>query len=342
MSTPVVSAIQDPAMVPTAAPDYAAIVTPQLIGSLLNFFFFGTLIVQTYIYRVCFPKDFIGTKFIVSFVLLLMTACICLNAVDVQFWFGAGFGDIGRFSDPRNSRIYIPLLGSFVAMVVQLFFCLRIISLKRSAWPLSMLIAVIGLGQCAGGMGASIISYMKNDNIADPKHTVFIYLWLIAAPVADILIAVTMTVLFVKTRKSDSSERDCLRSFLRFFLETNTFTAIVAVLSLVLYLGLPDKTFFACPAMILPGIYANTLLIALNHRTRADSTSISSGHTRVLNVPAVSYSRTPARRSDTTGGADLRHAAGVDARRSSIEKKWRDRDGEESESDYGSDAGERR
>ncbi|KAJ6622764.1 hypothetical protein B0H10DRAFT_2012773, partial [Mycena sp. CBHHK59/15] len=44
-------------------------VSPQLIGSLLNLFFFGTLLIQVYVYRVCFPKDSFGFK--------LLSASIC-------------------------------------------------------------------------------------------------------------------------------------------------------------------------------------------------------------------------------------------------------------------------
>ncbi|KAJ7710423.1 hypothetical protein B0H17DRAFT_914355, partial [Mycena rosella] len=114
-----------------------------LIGSLLNFFLFGTFLIQVYVYRLCFPKDSLAVKLLVYFIFLTMTVCTCLNAADVQFWFGTGFGDIARFTDARHSRFYTPLMGSFIAMLVQLFFCHRIVVIRRAAWPISVLVASV-------------------------------------------------------------------------------------------------------------------------------------------------------------------------------------------------------
>ncbi|KAJ6589257.1 hypothetical protein B0H19DRAFT_1367666 [Mycena capillaripes] len=312
--------------------NYAQVVTAQLIGSLLNFFFFGTLLIQVYVYRLCFPKDSLAVKCLVYFIFLAMTACTCLNAVDAEFWFGDGFGDIERFSDPRNSRIYVLLFGSFIALLVQLFFACRILTIQRAAWPLPLLVSIIALAQCAGGMGAGIVSYLDNsDNKSrDRQRTILVYLWLVAGAAADVLIAGTMTC-FMLASAVVSAPRDIVKSAVRLVIETNVFSTVVALLGLVLYVGVPHTTYWVCPTMILPGIYANTLLIALNNRAigrldasppRTASTSLafsSHGHstynnrdsesgasantvtkvgrshshslTRVLSVPAMSFAR---------------------------------------------------
>ena len=62
----------------------------------------------------------------VYLVFLVMLVCTCLNAADIYYWFGAGFGDITRFSKAGFSPFYTPLMGSVIALVVQLFFCYRI------------------------------------------------------------------------------------------------------------------------------------------------------------------------------------------------------------------------
>ncbi|KAJ6562535.1 hypothetical protein B0H19DRAFT_846099, partial [Mycena capillaripes] len=97
-----------------------------LIGSLLNFFFFGILLVQ-----VCAPLPSCSTScrifsFVVYFIFFALTACLCLNAADVQFWFGTHFGDIESFLHPRHLWFYTPIMGSVIATLVQLFFCYRI------------------------------------------------------------------------------------------------------------------------------------------------------------------------------------------------------------------------
>ncbi|KAJ7186579.1 hypothetical protein C8R46DRAFT_810987, partial [Mycena filopes] len=97
-----------------------------LIGSLLIYFFFGTLVIQVYVYRLCFPKDSLVLKSLVYFLLLALTASACLTAADVEFWYGSGFGDITRLSDPHHSRFTTPILGSVIALLTQLFFAYRI------------------------------------------------------------------------------------------------------------------------------------------------------------------------------------------------------------------------
>ncbi|KAJ7724326.1 hypothetical protein DFH07DRAFT_971275 [Mycena maculata] len=270
------SATQAPNTVAPVVPNSVHIVSANLIGALLNFFFFGILLVQVYVYRVCFPKDRLRVKFLVYFILLATTACICLNAADTEYWFGSGFGHTERFSERRNSYFYTPLVGSFIAMLVQLFFTLRIVIIRFAAWPLAILIALISMAQCVGGMGSGILGYidanMKDQNIEtdlvsmhDQIRTILVYLWLICGSVADILIAITMTVLLLKADVVPAT-RDMVNSIMRLIVETNIFSAAIALLGLLLFVGSPNTTYFICPMMILSGIYANTLMVSLNIR----------------------------------------------------------------------------
>ncbi|KAJ7077695.1 hypothetical protein B0H15DRAFT_861540 [Mycena belliarum] len=256
---------QDGADPAAAALDYGALVSSQLIGSLLNFFFYGILLIQTYVYRVSFPKDPIALKSLVYVIFFAMTVCICLNAADVQFWFGDGFGDTSRFADAHFARFYAPLMGSIIAMLVQLFFCYRIFVIRPSAWPLSAIIAVIAVAQCAGGVGAGIEALTYINNIPGLQRVILPTIWVVGAAVADILIATVMTLL-PSNATSLASARDTLRSLVRITVETNAFTAGTAAIVLGLYVGFPSTTYFLGPALMLPGIYANTLLVTLNNR----------------------------------------------------------------------------
>ncbi|KAJ7480843.1 hypothetical protein FB451DRAFT_1365214 [Mycena latifolia] len=321
--------------VTTAMPaplNYAPIVSPQLIGSLLNFFLFGTLLILVYVYRTRFSKDALGLKFFVYFNFFAMTVCTILNAVDVQYWFGAGFGDIARFADPRDSRFYTPLMGSLVGLVVHIFFACRIVAVRRAAWPLAVLVALISMAQCAGGMGSGILAYIA-PGVHDQKYTALAYTWLIGRAVADALIAGIMIAFLA----NPTVPRAAPITTVRLMIETNLLSALVSVVGLVLFLGVPNSTYFVCPTMILPGISANTLLISLTIRPvarAADSVpsvySARVGSARVLSVPAMSYERPEATPRMTETPARVR---------SSTEKKWRheaDTDAD-SESEYGSD-----
>ncbi|KAJ6492098.1 hypothetical protein C8R45DRAFT_1212931 [Mycena sanguinolenta] len=248
-----------------------------LIGSLLNFFSFGTLLAQTYIYHVCFSRDGWLIKSIVYFIIFAITLDCCLNTVDVWFWYVTSFGDLRGFTDPRFATFYSPIMGSFIAMVVHLFFCFRIFVIRRTIWPVCILIAVISLGQFIGGLGSGALAYFEefkihsfsaNDLVSlgnQDSHADLIYLWLVCGPAADVLIAITMTILILKTAVH-SATRDIAKDIVRLILETNTFSAFVGLFNIFLFAGFPSTTYCSCPGLVIPGIYANTLLVTLNNR----------------------------------------------------------------------------
>ncbi|KAJ7058558.1 hypothetical protein C8F01DRAFT_1148552 [Mycena amicta] len=362
------SASQTPASVEPVMPNFAPIVTSQLIGSLLNFFFAGVLVVQIYVYRLCFPKDSIFVKLLVYFVFLAVLVSAVLNAIDVQFWYAEGFGNIVSFADPRNGRFYTPIMGSFIAFLVQAFFCYRIFIIKRTAWPISVLILIVSMTQCAGGMGCGIIAYMKHNGVHDHTRDILIYFWLVGGALADVVIAAIMSFLLLRAAASRET-RDMVKNVVRLIVETNVFSSVIAILGLLLYVAFPNTTYFVAPTMILPGIYANTLLVTLNNRAaianmrESRAVSSDSGFGAGLDPSRASASsRTPFNRPsgnstnepmsfavrevtrDQDGEAIMREksgtgiAGGAACVRSSLEgNQWRDT-ADESGSDYGEGA----
>ncbi|KAJ7480817.1 hypothetical protein FB451DRAFT_1238503, partial [Mycena latifolia] len=245
-------------------PNIGTITSATLIGSLLNFFLFGTLVIQVYVYNACFPHDRRAIKWLVYTVFVVMAVCTCLNAADAHYWYAAGFGDLAKFGQARFSPFYTPLMGSVIALVVQLFFCYRISVFRAGAAWWSALIAVISLLQAAGGMGGGIKAFIAANEQHDHVRTILVYLWLVGDAVADLMIAGTMT--YLLRQASEPQTQDIVRGVVRLIIETNTFSASVAIIGLALFAGMPTADYFICPTMILPGIYANTLLVLLNNR----------------------------------------------------------------------------
>ncbi|KAJ7432831.1 hypothetical protein B0H11DRAFT_2297150 [Mycena galericulata] len=192
-----------------------------------------------------------------------------LNGVDVYYWFAVGFGDILRFSKPGFSAWYTPLMGSVMALVVQIFFCYRIYIIRRATLWLCILIALVSLLQAAGGICGGISSYVSENVLHDHDRTIFVYMWLIGDAFADILIAAVMTVLLTKAsllQHHHKQTNDIVKRIVRLVIETNTLSMIVAVLSLILFIGTPNTTYFICPTMVLAKLYSNTLLVTFNNR----------------------------------------------------------------------------
>ncbi|KAJ7264060.1 hypothetical protein B0H12DRAFT_272818 [Mycena haematopus] len=251
-------------------------ISPGLIGSLLDFFFFGALLAQVYIYHVCFSKDSWTIKSLVYFLLFALTLDCCLNAADLSFWFVKSFGNFASFENPRFAVFYSTIMGSFIAMLVHFFFCFRIFVIRRTVWPVCILIVLLSTAQFVGGLGTGVHSYREEFKIhsfeshdvsshQDQVLTDLIYFWLIGGAVADVLIAITMATLILKA-DMHSSTRDTAKDIVHLILETNTFSATVDLVALFVFVAFPDSSYLTCFGFIIPGIYANALLATLNNR----------------------------------------------------------------------------
>ncbi|KAJ7484758.1 hypothetical protein FB451DRAFT_92131 [Mycena latifolia] len=252
---------------PPIPSNIGSIAASQLIGSLLDFYLFGVLSVQIYVYRACFPKDKASIKYLVYLIFFFMALSTCLNAADAYFWYADGFGNLIQFSQAHISPFYTPIMGSLIAMIIQLFFCYRIWVIKSSAIYLSIAIAIISVLQAIGGIGGGVKAYIAANQNHDEVRTVLVYMWLIGAALADVMIAGSMT--FLLTQASAQNHRqtnDVVKRIVRLIVETNTLSAGVAILGLILFAGVPGTNYFVCPTMVLPGIYANTLLVTFNNR----------------------------------------------------------------------------
>jgi hypothetical protein len=55
---------------------------------------------------------------------------------------------------------------------------------------------------------------------------------------------------------------DIVKQIVRLVIETNTLSMIVAVLSLILFYGTPNTTYFICPTMVLAKLCSTSLRLA--------------------------------------------------------------------------------
>ncbi|KAJ6571722.1 hypothetical protein B0H19DRAFT_1130882 [Mycena capillaripes] len=278
-------------------PNIGSIAASQLIGSLLNYFLYGVLAVQVYVYRLSFPNDKGAIKWMVYLIFLVETVMTALNGVDVYHWFAEGFGNLLEFSKPLISPAYTPIMGSLMALVVQCFFCYRIYIIKREALFLCIFIALVSLLQAAGGVGGGISSYLSANEVHDHNRVIFVYLWLIGDVIADVFIALTMTYLLTKaSRQQHKQTNDIVKRIVRLTIETNALSTVVAILSLILFYGTPNTTYFICPTMVLAKLYANTLLVTFNNRAFIHQNGTNT-HSASVSDSYASRSRSGARKS---------------------------------------------
>ncbi|KAJ7075503.1 hypothetical protein B0H15DRAFT_956421 [Mycena belliarum] len=94
-------------------------VTPAiLVGSLLNFFFFGMLVIQTSTTSASIMIRASSNASVLYFILLLEGSSVCVNGWDVHHWFAVSFGDLSALQNPRNAPFYAGVVGGLNGLVV--------------------------------------------------------------------------------------------------------------------------------------------------------------------------------------------------------------------------------
>lgn len=153
------------------------------------------------------------------------------------------------------------MMTAVTSFIVQAYFCYRIWMLNRRLLWLCWIIAVFTVAQSTGAMwgGISSLTGRKFD-----VNKAALFLWSIPSALADILIAVAMSLLLRST--CDGYSSFVLIRVVQITIETNALTASVAVTSLVLYAAFPNEVYYAFTLDFIGKLYSNTLLVSLNNR----------------------------------------------------------------------------
>ncbi|KAI9457784.1 hypothetical protein BJY52DRAFT_455212 [Lactarius psammicola] len=248
---------------PIASPDIVGLAAPVLFGRLFNWALYGVLCVQIYVYSYNFSKDPRSIKFLAYFVFVLETIQTAMSGADVHYWFVAGFGDVERLRNSHFGPIDSTIITGVTSLIVQGYFCYRIWRLmdrRPSSW-ICWIIAVAAMTQAGAVTWVGIGSFTVEKSAISKTA---VYIWSIASAMADILIAVAMTLLL--RRASGKFSNFVLVRVIRLTVETNTLTASVAVTTLVLYVAFPNKQYYSYTLDIIGKLYSNTLLVSLNNR----------------------------------------------------------------------------
>ncbi|KAF8338647.1 hypothetical protein F5887DRAFT_1077582 [Amanita rubescens] len=250
-------------------PEIASIVAPTLIGSLVNYCLYGVLGIQISITIHSLTISYYSSVLAIYSVLIIETIQVCFNGADVFHWYAAGYGNLEMLNKVNFSPFDTPMLGAIVPFIVQLFFSYRIWTLQKSYLPISVIIGVISFLQLIGGVWGGAIGFQaKFLSLAGATpRIIYITMWLIGGAIADILIAITMTYLLRKARENaHATSHTIVTRIVRLTIQSNSLTASMALLSLILYFAFPDQPYFTPPTLILGKLYSNTLLATFNHR----------------------------------------------------------------------------
>ncbi|KAF4613882.1 hypothetical protein D9613_007530 [Agrocybe pediades] len=267
-----------PTDLPPIPPDMARIAGPLVLGYFLHWGLFGALSVQIGIYHLAFPKDATWLKVLVYTVYAAETAqTIMLTAQGFQT-FASGFGDIRAILRVYLLWFSIPILGSSVTLVAQVFYGYRIMVLSKSK-ILAGVIYSLAIVQWAGGIATGVIARQKPDLSDFLFRDTYITLGFLngGAALCDVIIAASMTYYLSKGSRASQwkATQRVLSKLIRLVIETGTITAAIAIINLIVSV-LPGKpTYYQTCSAVLGKLYSNTMMAVINSRITFGSNHIS-------------------------------------------------------------------
>nr|VWO97798.1 Carrier domain-containing protein [Ganoderma boninense] len=212
------------------------------------------------------------------------------------------YGDVNNLVKLRLAWFSVPVLGGIVSAAVQLYYARRIWLLSKSD-ILAGVIAVVSLAQGAAGIASGVLVKNRPASQASSqdKSLPAISAWLGGSALVDVMIAVAMTILLLRTRTGLKHSDTMVMKLVRLVIESGTLTATVAVVAVVLFAALPGTVYYEFPSLILAKLYANTLVTSLNnraflHKLRPGVNTLSGSdsapsHSRVYNGGIASHHR---------------------------------------------------
>ncbi|PBK88449.1 hypothetical protein ARMGADRAFT_1084406 [Armillaria gallica] len=273
---------------------------PLIVASLLHWGLFGTLSVQLYLYYLAFPKDRKFTKYLVYGIYVVEFVQTILVSHDVFATFGYGFASSTRF---------LLLITSTATGVGQGFYAYRIYILSRSQ-TVPAFVVCLSLTSSMGAIITGVYSFQANDitKLNNRKTSIVVGIWCGASALCDVVIAICMTYYLTRRNTSFQQTRILVTKLIRLTIDTGSVTAVVALLSLILFFVFPGQAFYSTPVFIMPKLYANTVYMVLNSRIRVMGgrdtymSSTDMGYTTGMIRDMTSQSREGAQSTDGMQG----------------------------------------
>ncbi|KAK0236476.1 hypothetical protein EDD85DRAFT_643160 [Armillaria nabsnona] len=245
----------------------AELTGPFIVGCLLNWGLFGTLSVQLYLYYLAFPNDRRFTKYLVYGIYVIESVQTMLIAHDMFARFGYGFGDIDALTKTYFNWLTVPIMSAVAACVGQVFYAYRIFVVSKSR-IIPILVICVSLTSFVAAIITGVYSFQAGNVTKENNRKMYITagIWCGASALCDILIAICMTYYLMRRTTNFRRTRILVTKIIRLTIETGSVTAVVALLTFILFIAFPHQPFRVAPALLMPKLYANAVYMVLNSR----------------------------------------------------------------------------
>ncbi|KAF7349362.1 hypothetical protein MSAN_01726000 [Mycena sanguinolenta] len=286
--------------------DFGKLTIPVFVGTVVNWSLLGALAVQVYIYYLAFPNDRRSSKCVVAFVVVAEILQTLANSRDSIRMFGAGWGNPQVLEDIGWAWFSVPILGSLIASVGQIFFCMANLYHREECIRPHFNHACHCLPIRCGYLDWG--GYHPREGVlAVPSHGAplrfalqrgiwqinpLTQAWLAATAVSDLIIVAGMVFYLLKARQSEfkSKTKATVSRIIRVTVETGVLCALSAVIVLCLFVAFDGNNYHLGVCIWLSKVYSNSMMIILNSRAHiGHDTTLPGGTTKMTNMTDIVF-----------------------------------------------------
>ncbi|KAJ7063659.1 hypothetical protein C8F01DRAFT_1133841 [Mycena amicta] len=249
--------------------DVGKLTIPLFVGTILNWALLGSLFVQVCLYFLAFPKDQRFNKFVVIFAIILETLQTFGDTRNTIRSFGADWGNLNALDEVGWAWFSVPVLGSLIACIGQVFFAWRIHVIGNGTFFIPLLIGILALFELGAGIWTGILisragrfSRLSYDAMKPPVA------WLSATAAVDIIIVAATVYYLLKARQPGfrGATYAAVNRIIKVTVETGIPCAIFAIIDLALFVKFNGNNYHLGTCIWLSKVYSNSILAILNSR----------------------------------------------------------------------------
>ncbi|KAF8326084.1 uncharacterized protein EI90DRAFT_1995185 [Cantharellus anzutake] len=254
-----------------SAHEINTLVGPMLIGTWLNVWLLGAMLMQMQTYFRNSKEDAHWIKGMVAF---LFVCGVTNSVMDVIFTYNYGIRQFGNTIAIQTSTWVFdtdPVMTVLLSTTVQTFFGWRV---KRLTGQniVAGFIFVAAFVQFLCGLGTSIACGMVKEFVHFQRFQSIVIVWLVLAPVTDFLISGSLFWYLHTHRTGFAYTDDIIDRVSRLTLQTGAITAVWASVDLGIYLGFANNLHLILN-IPLGLLYCNCLMSSLNARRQWSTSS---------------------------------------------------------------------
>ncbi|KAF9509378.1 hypothetical protein BS47DRAFT_1487959 [Hydnum rufescens UP504] len=240
------------------------LVGPIVVGTILNVWLFGVMLVQIQTYVRNPSRDPRWIKMIVAFLFLCSTVSTVFDCVATYTYSVEKFGHWREIQTATWVLNADPTMTVLITSTVQGFFAWRIRRLTGKIW-LGILIGAGAFAQFLCGLGTSIGYGMVQQIVDFQRVKAIIITWLVLAPVTDTMISVALVWYLKRQRTGFAFTDDIVSKITRLTIQTGAITALWSALDLAIFLAYPNNLYLILNMPLSP-LYVNCFMSSLNAR----------------------------------------------------------------------------